>query len=314
MRAVNKERKPRERGRSGRTPSRGITRGSARPAASRRGKNGSLRGRLIGHLMAWLAGRKLMFWMSAGMIGLTLLAALFASGVVGRTIHRTNAAIDGFIADAGFGVNQVHLAGNIRTPAATIMAVLGLNPGQSIFGVDLEAAHARLMRLPWVAKAEVQRRYPDDIAVTIVEKVPYARWQSPTALYVVERSGKPITTEGVDKFSDLPLLLGQGAPEAAPPIVAAVARHRGVKARVQAYQFQSGRRWNLLLNDGVTVKLPETGWDKQLDALEHLIVDKGILEDDIREIDLRSPTHYFFVRRTQATDQKDKKPEGGSAI
>ena len=42
-------------------------------------------------------------------------------------------------------------------------------------------------------------------------------------------------------------------------------------------------------------KLPETGWQKELDALEHLIVDKGILERDVTEIDLRSPTHYFFV-------------------
>jgi cell division protein FtsQ len=81
-------------------------------------------------------------------------------------------------------------------------------------------------------------------------------------------------------------------------------------ARVKAYQYQSGRRWNLLLDDGVVVKLPEFGWQKQLDVLDHLIVDKGVLEDDIREIDLRSATHYFFVRKTG----EDKKPEAGSAI
>ena len=71
-------------------------------------------------------------------------------------------------------------------------------------------------------------------------------------------------------------------------------------------------RWNLLLDDGVVVKLPETGWRKQLDALEHLIVDKGILERDVMEIDLRSPTQYFFVTKTDA--QKDKKTVRGRAI
>ena len=40
---------------------------------------------------------------------------------------------------------------------------------------------------------------------------------------------------------------------------------------------------------------PETGWQKQLDSLEHLIIDNGILERDISQIDLRSPTQYFFL-------------------
>ncbi len=59
-------------------------------------------------------------------------------------------------------------------------------------------------------------------------------------------------------------------------------------------QRVSDRRWNLLLDDGVVVELPETGWAKQLDVLEHLIVDKGVLERDIREIDLRSSDDFFF--------------------
>ena len=64
------------------------------------------------------------------------------------------------------------------------------------------------------------------------------------------------------------------------------------------YQRQSERRWNLILNDGVVVKLPETNWQAQLDALEHLVIDTGILERNVTEIDLRSPTHYFFVLKS----------------
>jgi cell division protein FtsQ len=313
VRQVRQERKSRDvRGKSGRSQSRGVARGSAQRSGRRPKPPGPI-SRVLDWLKSHLSFRRPMVWMTWSVILLTVLAALFVSGFVGRAIHRTSNAIDGAVAAAGFGVTQVHLSGNVRTSQVTIMAALGFTPGQSIFGVDLRAARARLMQLPWVAQADVKRRYPDDIAVQIVEKVPYARWQSPTSLYVVERSGAPITDRGVDRFANLPLLLGDGAPAAAPPIVTAVARHRAIVARVQAYQFQSNRRWNLLLDDGVVVKLPENGWQKQLDALDHLIVDKGILEDDIREIDLRSPTHYFFVRRNGAVE-KDRKPDGGSQI
>jgi cell division protein FtsQ len=189
---------------------------------------------------------------------------------------------------------------------------LGFEPGQSIFTADLPGARARLLRLPWVAQAEVKRRYPDDISVRIVEKQPFARWQSPKGLYVVERSGALITDKDLGPFHNLPLLAGDGAPRVAAEFVDSVAQHRAIVARVQTYQHQSGRHWNLLLDDGVLVKLPETGWRKELDALEYLIVDKGILERDVVEIDLRSPTLYIFV--TKSGEQKEKKTERGSAI
>jgi len=51
----------------------------------------------------------------------------------------------------------------------------------------------------------------------------------------------------------------------------------------------------LILDDGVVVQLPDAGWQKQLDTLEHLIVDNSILERNLIEIDLRSPTKYFFI-------------------
>jgi len=70
------------------------------------------------------------------------------------------------------------------------------------------------------------------------------------------------------------------------------------------------RRWNLILDDGVIVKLPEDNWQKQIATLEHLIVDKAILERDVTEIDLRNSTNYFFLLKSG--EKKDI--EGGKPI
>ncbi len=104
-------------------------------------------------------------------------------------------------------------------------------------------------------------------------------------------------------------MIGAGGASAA-DIVDAVAQHRAISARVKAYQRVSERRWNLILDDGVVVKLPEAGWQKELDALEHLIIDKGILERDVIEIDLRSPAQYFFVLKS---GEKKNEPRGNGA-
>ncbi|HWY62511.1 MAG TPA: FtsQ-type POTRA domain-containing protein [Rhizomicrobium sp.] len=270
----------------------GVQPGSAR----RRKKSGWLGGitARIGVLLA-----RPILALGAGLVLLALIAALLVSGMAGRAAHGVGNAVSGAVADAGFGVYEIRITGNRRVPTSTIFAALGLKPGQSIFFIDLPGARARIMALDWIASADVVRRYPDTVTVAVVEKRPFALWQTPDdQVAVVERAGGIITTQGVENFAKLPKLVGVGAPEAASDLVDAAMTHRAVSARIAAYERISKRRWNLILNDGVVVKLPETGWLKELDALERLIVDNGILERDVTEIDLRSPTQYFFVLKS----------------
>ena len=312
MRSVKAERPKR----SPRTaPPPRSTRGNTRPAPQgkfgKRTKKPGIFARLAWRVRGWLSFRRPMLLLTASLVAAAFLVALFASGTVGRSWHQLRDATDAFVTDAGFGIAEVHLAGNKRTPPETILAALGFKPGESIFQADLQTARARLMQLDWVADADVQRRYPDAISVRLVEKLPFALWKSPQGTVVVERSGKPITGKGLAEFARLPLLLGDNAPSDAADLVDAVATHRAVAARLKAYQRVSERRWNLILDGMVVVQLPETGWRAQLDTLEKLIVDKGILERSIRQIDLRSPKTYFFVLKGQ---QQQKPAAQGSEL
>jgi cell division protein FtsQ len=300
MRSVKVERKNRGKARVPRSTARGNRELPAvQPGTARRGKAPGLLTRFKARLSLFV--RRPMIAICGLLLVLVLLGALFASGVIGRGVHAVGRGIDTVTADAGFGISEIHIAGNRRTPYSQVLEVLGMKPGQSIFSADLWRARDRLAHLDWIASAEIHRRYPDAIFVTLVEKRPFALWQPPAdakgeaPILLVERNGRPITSHDVEKFRRLPKLVGAGAPQAAADLVDAVASHRAVAARIAAYARQSERRWNLILDDGVVVQLPESGWQKELDALEHLIIDGGILERDITQIDLRSPTHYFFL-------------------
>jgi cell division protein FtsQ len=244
-----------------------------------------------------------MLYISSSLLIVAVIGGLLVGGYVGRALAGVNHAIDGATADAGFGISAVNLAGNNRTPPASVLAALGFEPGQSIFRADIQSARDRLMQLEWVAEADVSRRYPDSISVTLVEKLPYALWQADDGLHVIERSGKPISFARAQDYPHLPVFVGD-PPMGASDLVDAIATHRAVSARVKAMQRVDARRWNLILDDGVVVKLPEEGWRTQLDVLEHLIVDKSVLERDISEIDLRSPDNYFFTLRNTGQQQQ----------
>lgn len=308
MRPVKTERKPRAspRGKSGRA--------NSRPARLKLGSPWSLiggresgRGRGKPAFRSW--GVKSLVVLSAALVASILVAAIVVSGTGGRVYRGVMHVVDSASADAGFGIADVHISGNTRTAPETLVAALGLEPGQSIFKADLQAARRRLLSLDWVADADVRRRYPGSIYVTIVEKRPFALWQSPSGLFVVERSGGVITNRNVDAFASLPKLIGAGANGGA-EVIDAIALHRAVSARVKAVERVSDRRWNLILDDGVVVKLPEADWQRQIDTLEALIVEKGVLERDIAEIDLRNSTNYFFVLKSG--EKKDI--DGGKPI
>jgi cell division protein FtsQ len=237
-----------------------------------------------------------MLMLTLGLLLLTAIAALFAGGYVGRTIRGVDNTADALVADAGFGIATVDIAGNRRTPKATIMAALNVSGGQASFSYDIHAAQARLMQLPWVATADVRRRYPDTITVSLTERHPFALWKTDDGIFVIERSGRVIArTDGLE-FQKLPRFLGQ-APVGGAELLAAIATHRAVHARVWAMARKGDRRWDLILDDQVVVELPEENWQPQLDVLEHLLVDTGVLERDIREIDLRERDNYFFILR-----------------
>ena len=244
-------------------------------------------------------------WLLTGFLAVgALIAAIIAGGYVPRAFKSTAEGADALVADAGFGISSVHLSGNAHTQPSDILAALGFEPGQSIFGADIQAARQRLLALDWVADAQVRRQFPDSISVSLVEKLPFALWQTANGFFVVERSGRVITRAQESEFPHLPVFLGDGAPPSGAELVDAIALHRAVVARVKAMERVSNRRWNLLLDDGVMVELPETGWQKELDELEHLIVDKAVLERDIKEIDLRSPDNLFFQLKNS-----DKQPQ-----
>lgn len=295
MRSLKVERMPRDnpRVRSARKPSRPVRETASRGRREPGGEGIIVRAKAaMGRFL-----RHPLLWMSIATLVLVVLAVLFVSGAIGRTIHNVRHATDRLVAEAGFGISEIHLTGNSRVPPESILAALGMQPGGSIFAADLPAARARIMALDWIQSADVVRRYPDAIYVNVVEKRPFALWQSPDGIAVVERSGQVITTRNVENFSHLPKLVGTGAPQAAADMVEAVMAHRAIDARLAVYEYVSQRRWNLILNNGVVVDLPENNWRKELDTLEHLIVDDGILERDVTEIDLRSPSQYFFVLR-----------------
>lgn len=187
----------------------------------------------------------------------------------------------------GFAVDEVKVSGHHETSEIDILERLGLDGWTSTIGFDAEAARERLAQLPWVEVAAVRKIYPDTLEVHIQERKSFAIWQHGSELSVVERSGHVIAPYAGGRQATLPLIIGLGAAEAAPVFIDSVRSHPELAARVRGYIRVAERRWDMRLENGVTVKLPEFGEETALDRLAAMDRESGVLSRDIAAIDMR---------------------------
>lgn len=213
---------------------------------------------------------------------------LLSSGAYGAYIGgHADSVVQGFTARTGFAVDQIKVVGNHETSEIDILGSLGLDGWTSLIGFDVDAARERVAALPWVETAAVRKVYPHTLEVRIEERQAFALWQKGGELSVIERSGHVIAPYGGGKQALLPLFVSAEVPLEAPALLAKMDKFPDLSARVKGYVRIGGRRWDLKMVNGVTVKLPEFGEDRAIAALNGLENEDRLLERDILAVDMR---------------------------
>jgi cell division protein FtsQ len=123
--------------------------------------------------------------------------------------------------------------------------------------------------------------------VKVAERAPFAIWQQGALLSLIEKDGAVIAPLSGARHAGLPLVVGRGADKAAAAFVARVAAYPALAKRVRGYVRVSDRRWSLRLDNGMTIKLPETGEDAALAELVELEARHGLFSRDVQTVDMR---------------------------
>ena len=189
---------------------------------------------------------------------------------------------------AGFKVTGVEIVGQHRMDSNTIRAVALDQPSLAMPLVDLAGTRDRLMRYGWVEDAQVSRRLPDTLLVTIKERTPAAIWQDNGQLTLIDASGALLDPVNPNAMPDLPLVIGPGADRQEAGYQKLLAAAPALKPRVTAATWVGNRRWDLTFDSGETLKLPEDG---AADALvtfaekdgAHPLLGRGWLSFDMRD-------------------------------
>lgn len=140
-----------------------------------------------------------------------------------------------------------------------------------------------------VKYVSVRKRYPHNLDIFIKERMPIAQYIYKTKYALIDDQG--VLYQYIDqKQKELPVLEGSGDfSKLFPYIFKIVTQFSLIQKNIQIYQLVKNRRWNLIMNDGSKVMLPQ---HKIEDALK---IYQNMKNKKYSIIDLRVEK-YIFLR------------------
>lgn len=106
-----------------------------------------------------------------------------------------------------FGVEQIRVEQQVRVSEGDILDASDIEIGDSLFDLELHMIGRKIEEHPWIARAEVERAFPDQVVIRVVEREPRAIIDL-DYLYYVDKSGDVFKMLEAGDELDYPVITG----------------------------------------------------------------------------------------------------------
>lgn len=203
-----------------------------------------------------------------------------------------------------FRVKLMAIDGASADVSELIRAELPIDFPISSFDLDLEAMQEQVVALGPVRKARLRIRQGGVLQVDVTERLPAILWRTEQDLRLLDHKGVAVSSASArDVFAHLPVIAGEGAERAVPEALSLYAVTGPLRGRLRGFERMGARRWDVVLDRGQRIMLPEEG---AVLALERVIamdqaIDIDLLSRDLEAVDLRLPQRPTIRMSDEAT-------------
>lgn len=191
-------------------------------------------------------------------------------------------------------VKRIVITGNILTPTNLVRKQLGISVGQSLWGFSAQKAYDKIQELPLVDTLKVNvDNDTDTIYVEITERKPIALWQSHGKISLINEKGDVIgmprdpKKAGIDLQEHIPFVVGDDANTLIGPFLKEIKGQKKFLSEAATYSRIGHRRWNITMENGTILMLPEIAPVKTLNRFLKTDAKIHLIEKNPPTIDLR---------------------------
>ncbi len=249
---------------------------------------------------------KVGFVVSMLFLAATAFYALHLSGATKAIYDEVAEMADRAAYDAGFRVEDLAISGSRHTSRESLLKALELPFAHSSLSYETADAQDRLLKVGWIASAEVRRSLPARLEVIVTEREPFARWaDSQNVVQAIDREGR-ILGPAEGRFETLLLFSGEGAPAEAAEFSDVLSGHEAIKRQVERIDLVAERFWQIKLDRGLILKLPRKVNEVVLGRVEALLASNKIAEMALDTIDFRLANRTILQLREPTLANRDR--------
>jgi len=170
-----------------------------------------------------------------------------------------------------------------------ILAVTGIELPISSLALDVTKVKAAIETLDAVQSAEVRVLGGGMLEIATVERAPVVVWRDGDSLRLVDADGHRVADIARRSArGDLPLIVGMGAEAVVGEAISLVDVIAPVADRLRGFVRVGERRWDVVLDRGQTIMLPEYGAMTALRRVVALHQAEDLLNRDVTVVDMRN--------------------------
>ena len=220
---------------------------------------------------------------------------------------KTSDWINGQVVDAtaslGFEVENVMIEGRTYTDPEILKAIINVQKGEPLFAFNPAQAKQSIEEISWVETAHVERRLPDTLYIKLNERKPLALWQKNKKLKLIDQYGEVIPVTNLEPFKNLVIVIGENAPQHAEELFQTLVGEPEIFKRIESVGLIADRRWDVIFNNDLRVKLPEQDVAFAVSRLAKAQSEDKILDKDLAGIDLRDPQRMIVRTKPGASQE-----------
>lgn len=190
-----------------------------------------------------------------------------------------------------FQVKMMTVEGASPVVDKALRAMLPVELPASSFDIDLAALRLQVMRLDAVESIDLRIKPGGILSAIVKEREPALLWRHARGIEILDKGGHRVASvTSREVRADLPLIAGEGADLMTGEALQLFDAAGPILPRVRGLVRRGERRWDLLLDYGQRIMLPDTGAVTALEAAIALDRTQDMLGRDISVIDLRDPS------------------------
>ena len=183
---------------------------------------------------------------------------------------------------------RLTVSGASPETAEAIRSGLAIQFPVSSLALDLTGLRAKAEELDAVRRADVRVRPEGTLEVAVTERLPIVVWRNADDLVLLDEAGHRVAglENRIDR-PDLPLIAGPGVQDVVPEALRLLAAAEPLRTRIRGLVRIGERRWNLVLDRGQEIMLPEQDAVAALERVIALDQAEDLLDRDVTVVGMR---------------------------